>query len=178
MSIFLNKLPDQNENLKQLKNLNFVNENNEFNRSLYYKPLNDDQKYFLNELYKLNPDLKHYKLSDIILLYRKNYHLNNLKCYANEFNINCNKPRLIKYRQLYNFCQDHNKNKKLINLKKYKEIKKSVKNKYGVDNISQIQSVKEKKKKTFFKNFGTENFSQVHYKNIEKLIKNTLKKIF
>ena len=104
------------------------------------------------------------------MLYRKNYHLNNLKCYANEFNINCNKPRLIKYRQLYNFCQDHNKNKKLINLKKYKEIKKSVKNKYGVDNISQIQSVKEKKKKTILvvddasmiRNLATKTAQEAH----------------
>jgi len=49
---------------------------------------------------------------------------------------------------------------------KQNKYKKTVLNKYGVDNISKLKNVKEKKKKTFIKNYGVDNiFKTDDFKN-------------
>ena len=39
-----------------------------------------------------------------------------------------------------------------------KEIYENIKNKYGVDNPSKLENVKEKKKNTFIKHYGVDNY--------------------
>ena len=48
---------------------------------------------------------------------------------------------------------------------KHKKYKKTCLDKYGVENVSQIKEVKEKKKETFIDNYGTNNLSEI-YKDI------------
>jgi len=131
MAVFLNKLPDNQENLKILKKLNFLNEKNKFNKKLQFQPLNDEQKSFVQQLKQKYPILQNYKLSDIILLYRKNFDFDELLCDYE----NCNNPKIINHRQLYNYCEYHNSNKELLKKKRYNEIINKIK-KLNLKNIS------------------------------------------
>lgn len=66
-------------------------------------------------------------------------------------------------------------NYKVISDKRISQLKSSVKEKYGVDNISKLNEIKEKKKETFLKNYGSTNcFSNDQIK--EKIKKTNLEK--
>ena len=59
--------------------------------------------------------------------------------------------------------RDISESSNLISKHKYK---KTCQNKYGVNNVSQLKSVKDKKKKTFIKNYGVDNiFKDDEFKN-------------
>ena len=131
MAEFLNKLPDYQPNLILLKKLNFITEKNIFNKKLQFQSLNKEQQLFIRQLKEKYPILNNYKLSDIILLFRKNFNFDDLICNFE----NCNNPKIIKHRQLYNYCDFHNSNKNLLKKKRYKEIINKIK-KLNFKNIS------------------------------------------
>lgn len=59
--------------------------------------------------------------------------------------------------------RDISTSSKLISVEKYK---KTCKDKYGVSNVSILESIKDKKKKTFIKNYGVDNiFKDEEFKN-------------
>lgn len=52
--------------------------------------------------------------------------------------------------------------KQSCNYFRYEKYKKTVKEKYGVNNVSELDFIKEKKSKTFFKNYGVDNIFKTH----------------
>ena len=170
--MFVRKLEDDPIKVQELKKLNFLNKKNNFNKKLKLSNLDPKQQQFIENLQKRYPILKNYKLSEIILFYRKkDFNLNDLICRANELGISCDKPRRIIKGDLANFCEEHVKDKKLVKQLKVKTEKENLLKKYGVDNVSKLDHVKEKRKKTLKNKYGVENPSQS--KEIQEKIKQT-----
>lgn len=112
-----------------------------------FKNLNELQLYYLSEAFNLTKDI----LDEIIKEYTNGY---SLKFLSDKYNID--RRNIENYLLLNNI--------KIRNIKEANNcevVKSSTKeyfiNTFGVDNVSKLQSIKDKKKETFLKHYGYEN---------------------
>ena len=151
---------------KTLTKLGFLKEG-KFNQELTYKKfeqLTQEQQNFLTEIYNTYSITQKYKLSELVYALERtpeNFdELNNLVCPVPE----CQEHRkwiptkmAIAYGCNQHIKEKHPVVKELQKVNRTANTKKNLKKKYGVENVSQLESVKKKKEETALKNYGVKN---------------------
>jgi len=146
---------------EELIELDFI-KNNKYNQKIrgIIKNKNSKQYLFLEILFLDYPYLKDYSLSDLINILNSDLYnnINDLKCIIND--CKCSKLYISTKKRLRHSCKEHLKHPIVIQHSKEIRKEKTQKTnleKYGVANVSNINSIKDKKQETYKKNFGTDD---------------------